>query len=262
MTLFSAHLAARCSTRISRVVLTLWLWSGSILAAEEPLSIAVASNFRLPLVELLKEGVGADDDDFYLNSAASGLLFAQIKQGARYHLFFSADAERPTQLTQLGIARPGSLKTYAIGQLVLWMPERSQAWPETLDGFQGLIAIANPLHAPYGGAAQRLLSKGWLPQHKDVVFAANVGIAFQYAQQRVVDAAFISKTQALLAGLPEQDLLTIDVALYPLIEQKRVVLAHHPLGEQLLTYLDTPEGADHLVRLGYLTPLGMNETSQ
>jgi len=250
----SAHPAARCSSLISRALLGLWLWSSSIIVTAEPLSIAVASNFRLPLIELLQEGLGAGDDDFRLNAAASGLLFAQIQQGARYHLFFSADGARPERLMQLGVGIPGSLRPYAIGQLVLWLPNRQLAWDDALEAFRGLIAIANPLHAPYGAAAETLVANGWLPDRKDVVFAANVGIAFQYAEQGVVEGAFISKTQALFARLPEQDLLTIDPRLYPVIEQKRVVLAIHPLGEQLLAYLDSSQGADHLRRLGYQPP--------
>ena len=261
MILSSVHPAAKCSSLILRALLGLWLWLSSSIVTAEPLSVAVASNFRLPLIELLREGLGADDNDFHLNAAASGLLFAQIQQGARYHLFFSADGARPERLAQLGIALPGSLRSYAMGQLVLWVPNRRLAWTDALEAFRGLIAIANPVHAPYGAAAETLVANGWLPHRKDVVFAANVGIAFQYAEQGGVEGAFISKTQAIFADLPEQDLLTIDPRLYPVIEQKRVVLAIHPLGEKLLAYLESGKGADHLRRLGYEPPTSSDRTS-
>ena len=94
-----------------------------------------------------------------LSFGASGNLTNQIKNGAPFDVFFSADEAFPQQLIDEGLASGNTLYRYAVGRLVLWVPNDS-----TLDlsklGIEALldpsvkkIALANPTTAPYGRAA-------------------------------------------------------------------------------------------------------------
>ena len=121
MTLFSARPAARSNHKAGRLLVIVLLSFGAT-AKSEPLSIAVASNFRFTLEALLSEGIKAEPTAYRISAAASGLLYAQIVNGARFHLFFSADSERPKRLMQDALIVSGSRQTYAVGQLAFWMP--------------------------------------------------------------------------------------------------------------------------------------------
>ena len=124
-----------------------------------------------------------------LSFGASGNLFSQIWNGAAVDLYFSADEEYPKNLVVAGIADGSSLKTYAIGHLVLWVPKGSLD-PNKLQmdlltrPVVKRIAIANPQHAPYGRAAMAAI------EHYDLkdkvagklVFGENVSQAAQFVQ--------------------------------------------------------------------------------
>src|ERR1035438_1567413 len=90
---------------------------------------------------------------------ASGALTQQIQNGAPFDIFFSADMDYPRQLISAGAADEATLRQYAVGKLVLWVPADSSLDVEhkgmniLLDPSVKKIAIANPQHAPYGRAA-------------------------------------------------------------------------------------------------------------
>ena len=82
---------------------------------------------------------------------SSGKFYAQIKNGAPFQVFLSADDETPAKLEQEGTTVAGSRFTYAVGSLVLWSadPQRVDAKGEVLrHGGYNKLAIANPKLAP------------------------------------------------------------------------------------------------------------------
>jgi molybdate transport system substrate-binding protein len=97
---------------------------------------------------------------------SSGNFFNQIRQGLPVDMFFSANLEFPERLADLGLAEPDSLKLYAIGRMALWVSNRLIAAgldPAVLemrllrDSRVTQLAIANPVHAPYGRGGVTLL---------------------------------------------------------------------------------------------------------
>lgn len=93
---------------------------------------------------------------------ASGKLYAQLAQGLEADLFFSADGLYPKLLEARGLAEPGTRRAYAQGRVALWLDRRLGLKP----GLEALkdpritrLAIANPVHAPYGRAAITLLER-------------------------------------------------------------------------------------------------------
>ena len=159
--------------------LTLLLWP-SIAWSGETIHVAVAANFKPLFVSLANRFEQESGHTVLISSASSGKLFAQLKQGAPFQLFLSADMARPRQLQQEGLAVADSLFTYAIGRLILWSPDPKRfadgAQPLT-DGLLNKIALGNPRSVPYGQAAQETLhSLGLTQKYADrLVFAEDVG---------------------------------------------------------------------------------------
>ena len=100
------------------------------------------------------------DTDLKVTSGSSGNFATQIKNGAPYDVFLSADVSFPRDLVKAGLADEASLTTYAMGKIVLWTTR-----PDAVDVSRGLavlqdpgivkkLAVANPDHAPYGRAAK------------------------------------------------------------------------------------------------------------
>ena len=91
----------------------------------------------------------------------AGKLYAQIKNGAPFDVFLSADATRPKLLEEEGFVVPGSRFTYAVGRLTLWHPGSAMIGGNgqsiLLSDDVEHVAIANPKTAPYGAAAKEAL---------------------------------------------------------------------------------------------------------
>lgn len=148
---------------MKRIVLLMWLlvfgWSGVASAAE--LRVAVAANFLGTLQQLAALYEEETGDRVTLSAGSSGALYAQIVNGAPFDLFFSADAARPAALVEEGLADPASRFTYALGVPVLWSDSvMDMGDPRALlagDSFR-FLALADPRNAPYGVAAQQILT--------------------------------------------------------------------------------------------------------
>ena len=106
-----------------------------------------------------------------LTFGSSGKLFTQLTQGLEADIYFSAEAIYPKLLEERGLAEPGTRKPYALGQVVIWLDRRLGLRPEP-DALKNpqitQLALANPLHAPYGRAAVTLLERyGLLKRRRD-----------------------------------------------------------------------------------------------
>jgi len=141
----------------------LMIWFSGIVRADEKILIAAASDLNFAMNEICrafeKSHPGIKVEVSY---GSSGNFFAQIKQGAPYDIFFSADASYPSRLEEEGFAVKGQRQLYAIGKIVLWIPKKSALNPQkglnlVLEPELKKLAIANPRHAPYGRAAEESL---------------------------------------------------------------------------------------------------------
>ena len=82
--------------------------------------VAVAANFTEPAKEIAAAFAQATGDNAVLSFGPSGGFYTQIAHGAPFEVFLSADADRPKQAEQDGLAVPRTRFTYAIGRLVLY----------------------------------------------------------------------------------------------------------------------------------------------
>jgi molybdate transport system substrate-binding protein len=170
------------------------------MAAE--LRIAVAANFTATL-ERLAEFYGPENGvRFAISSGSSGKHFAQIRQGAPFDIFFSADDRRTADLVASGHAVADSRFVYAEGVLALWSPD--PGWiPE--DGVAFLkgdnyrhLAIANPRVAPYGAAAEAVMNvHGIEPGPGRLVTGQSIGQAFSFVTTGNAEVGFVALSQVI-----------------------------------------------------------------
>ncbi|MCF6354387.1 MAG: molybdate ABC transporter substrate-binding protein [Candidatus Polarisedimenticolaceae bacterium] len=240
------------------------LFTALILAAVAPaladtVHVATASNFSQPLRLLAQAFEEKTQYRVRISTASTGKLYAQIKHGAPYHLFLSADQRRPEKLVQEGLAIPDSRFTYAVGRLVLWAPQ--QLFPgeaKALISQPGLrrFSIANPKTAPYGAAArQTLKAMGlWKPLQGRLVRGENIAQTFQFVASRAAEMGLVAYSQ-----LSEETKSTgyhwvVPQALYDPVRQDAVLLKRgtdNPAAKAFLTFLQS-ERARALIRaLGY-----------
>jgi len=137
----------------------------SIQAAE--VTVAVASNFSLPMRKIVAQFEAESGHKVRLSLGSTGAFYAQIKNGAPFHLLLAADQETPARLEKEGLGLAGTRFTYAQGRLVLWSRQAGRVDPDgenlKTGRFQKL-ALANPKLAPYGVAAMetQVFSEGKL----------------------------------------------------------------------------------------------------
>lgn len=174
--------------------------------ATENFTIAVASNFLLPLNVLKQEFEAENNVSIKVVSASTSKLYAQIKHGAPFDIFLSADHETVNLLVKEGLVISSNVFIYTRGQLAFWKPNSKDAKYEFEHEAATKLVIANPKLAPYGMAAWEVLNKtGELSQYKDkLVYAENISQAFQYVYHRNVEAGFVAfsqlKTQQIDSG--------------------------------------------------------------
>jgi len=195
---------------------------------------------------------------------SSGKLTAQIRHGAPYQLFLSADTGYPEALRRSGdaVTEP---KVYARGGLVLFSTK-----PRDFSGglkilrteSVGKIVIANPRTAPYGRAAEEALKKsGLLPALRSrLVYAESVSQAVTYVLN-AVDAGLIPKSALSASRLRKyrkgKNWVEVDPALYRPIEQSMVLLkpgADDPEARAFYDFLLSPPARGIFRRYGYLLP--------
>lgn len=193
---------------------------------------------------------------------ASGSLLAQIRNGAPFALFLSADEDAPAVLHQDG--RSAEPFVYAAGRLCVWLPTRT-----TLDlerkGLAALaepsvrqIAVANPDHAPYGRAAIAALARaGVLDQVRDrLVFGENVAQAAQFAAGGAADAALVALAQALAPEMAARGRhWLVPVELHPGLRHAGALLPasaeRREAAQRFATFLRGPAARAILARHGY-----------
>jgi len=140
---------------------------------------------------------------------SSGNLLRQIRQGAPFELFLSANEQYAIQLVDAGLASDEGA-VYALGRLALIAPAASSLGQTlNLDTFAklvksdafGKLAIANPQHAPYGIAARQVLETRnlWQAAQSHLVYGENAAQAIQFALSGAVEAAIVPL--ALVSGL-------------------------------------------------------------
>ncbi|MDF1764611.1 MAG: molybdate ABC transporter substrate-binding protein [Oleibacter sp.] len=169
----------------------------SVSAHSDSVHVAVASNFIAPLKDIAEHFQQDTLHQVIVSNGASGKLTTQIMHGAPYDVFLSADTDKPEQLIDRQLALSDSQFTYAIGQLVAWAPNSKDTLSDLKEGKFRKIALANALHAPYGKAAEDILSTlGVIDVTKPHwVVGENISQTYQFVASGNADMGFVAYSQ-------------------------------------------------------------------
>jgi len=228
-------------------------------ASADSLRVAVASNFRDTFEALAAAYAKQSSDQIEGTYDATGLLYAQILNGAPFQAFFAADGDRTEQLVANGRAKAQSRFVYAIGRLALWTPGApSQAPSDWLADPQHRIAIANPQNAPYGLAAQEALTsmKLWEQVQPRLVSANNVAQAMQLVESKTAAGAFVAQSQLIAhykGKPPVTDAWLVPLNMHAPIVQEAVVLntSAADRAQAFLTFVASDAGRALIEANGY-----------
>ena len=228
-----------------------------IAIAQEKIHVAVAANYIRPFQEIASRFEAQTGIPVEATFSSTGQIYAQLKSGAPYDLFLSADQERPDLLYKQGLSEAPFV--YAKGRVVLWTRQKALSgagdWSKVI-AMPNVrkIAIANPKTAPYGAAAVGALEKAGLKAVVEgkLVFAQNIAQAFQYASTGGTDVGFCALSAALSDEGKKGYFLPIDNA--PAIVQSACLLKrtkHRVATEKLIQFLSSPEAVAIKKKYGY-----------
>jgi len=245
--------------RTSAICLGLLVASPSVQADEA--LIAVATNFARVAGQLESSFEQNTHHDVTITTGSTGILYAQILNGAPYDALLAADTERPALLLESTDAVDGSAFTYAIGSLVLWSASPAMIQSDlrsTLvqDGVSAL-AIANPALAPYGAASREALqSLGvWDTVRDRIVMGENVGQTMALIATGNAAIGIVSRSQVVNGDtLPGQKYLPVPQNLHERIRQDAVLLQHgskNRAARDFLEFMKSTEGQAVIESNGY-----------
>ncbi len=244
-------------------VLILLLASSTSYAAK-PLTVAVASNVTYAFNDLAAEFSKSTGIEVKSVFGSSGKLTAQIKSGAPFDVFLSADMGYPDSLFQDGLTEAAP-KVYANGLLVLWTMnplDLGKGIQVLNDPAVKRIAVANPKLAPYGREAMNVLEHFKLPAavRSRLIYGESISQVNQYIDSKTADIGFTAKSVVLapaVAGKGKWFELPRDS--YQSIKQGVVILRFGVLtnpvaSHRFLEFLSSPAARAILEKYGYILP--------
>src|SRR6266566_3122690 len=116
----------RKSFRLFPLILSFLLPQSEGRAQAREIRIAAAADLKFAMGELSAQFERQAGTKVNVTYGSSGNFFSQMRNGAPFDLFFSADVEYPKKLEAAGLAEPGTLYEYAVGQIVIWTPANAK----------------------------------------------------------------------------------------------------------------------------------------
>lgn len=225
------------------------------------ISIATAANMQYVMQEITKEFNTKTGINCEIMVSSSGKLTAQIKEGAPYDIFVSADMKFPNELYNSGFTTTKPV-VYGYGELVMWT-----LYDTIKPSFEILqnknikhIAVSNPKTAPYGRAAYEVFQKKGILSHlKDkFVFGESVAQTNQFIATKAAEIGFTAKSVVVSPQTKGKGNWTeIDEENYSPISQGIVVLKNGTGNknhtQQFYNFLLSEEGKNILSKFGYST---------
>lgn len=225
-------------------------------------TVATAANMQFAMRELIQVFTDSTGIPCDMSVGSSGKLTAQIKAGAPFDIFVSADTLYANEIYASKRAE-GPPRIYAYGQLVLWQMADSPVPALGRLSLEGTrhIAMANPNIAPYGKAAKEVMQHlGIYDQvESKLVFGESIAQTNQFILSQAADMGFTARAVVLsptMQGKGKWE--AVEPGLYEPIAQAAVLLKNQT--EQKLEasafydFLFTPSAQKILDRYGYALP--------
>lgn len=193
--------------------------------------VATAANVQYVMKEIQQEFEKESGKKMEIVVASSGKLTTQIREGAPFDVFVSADTKYPEEIYKNG-GSDQKPEVYATGALVLWSKNIPEAdlKPEALTAENiKKIAIPNPKTAPYGEAALQVLNalKIYGQTEKKLVYGESIAQTAQYITTGSAEAGFNALSIVLSPEMKEKGhYVIVDSSLYTPIQQAAILLKH------------------------------------
>lgn len=239
--------------------------AGQVRAEDAP-PIAVAANLQAAMEEIADAFTAETGLEPRLTFGSSGNFAAQIRQGAPFELFFSADERYVLDLARDGFTRDEGM-LYGSGRIVLIVPKGSSLKADgnlddlkaaIADGRLSRFAIANPEHAPYGQAAQQALQHAglWEAIQPKLVLGENVSQTALFATSGNAQGGIVAYSLALSPKvMPVADHALIAADWHAPLNQRMALLKDAgPTAERFYSFVQSPPARAIFRRYGYALP--------
>ncbi len=245
---------------IRSFILATVLTGVSALTLADEVQLAVAANFSAPIKLIAANFEKDTGHKAVIATGATGAFYAQIRNGAPFEVFLSADDETPAKLEAEGKAIAGSRFTYAVGKLMLWSakPGFVDAKGEVLKkGEFAHLSLANPKTAPYGAAAVETLKKLGVfdSLQSKIVQGENISQAQQFIATGNAELGFVALSQVWKDGkVTSGSGWLVPADFYSPIKQDAVILANgkgKAAAEALIKYLKSDKARAVIKSFGY-----------
>lgn len=233
--------------------------------ANAPL-VAAAANVQFALEEIADAFHAETGIRIRLSLGSSGNLSRQIRQGAPYQLFLSADERYVKELARNGLTVDDGV-IYSVGRIAIIVPHGSPLKADgTLedlrtalsDGRLKKFAIANPEHAPYGQRAEEALRHAglWQGIRARLVLGENVAQAAQFATSSNAEGGIIASSLARWPAVAKLGAFALIPAGWhqPLHQRMVLVKGAGPEARRFYEYLQQPPALAVFRNYGFETP--------
>ena len=227
----------------------------------ESLKIATAANMQYAMKELTTSFNKQTGIKCNIIVSSSGKLTAQIKEGAPYDIFASADMKFPNELYSTGFTF-NTPRVYAFGKLIMWTFDDNLQPNLNLLQNSAIkhIAVANPKTAPYGTAAEELLINEQLFSKikNKFVYGESVAQTNQFITTMAAEVGFTAKSVVFSPQMKGKgNWIDLDDNNYTPISQGIVILKNDSTkienAKEFYNFLFSVEGKEILTKYGYST---------
>ena len=224
------------------------------------LTVFAASDLTFALRELAPKFEQAQRVKVTLVFGSTGNLARQIDSGAPADVFFAANETFVDDLVKRGVIIAGTRTVYAQGRIVL---ATAKTFRPALTDLRGLldervrhVAIANPVHAPYGKAAEEALRRAgvWESVKPKLVYGENIRQALQFIESGAAEAGIVALS---VANVPSVAFTAIDPSLHTPLVQVAGVVTRSPspqAGRAFIRFVNGAEGRTVMKRHGFSLP--------
>ena len=237
----------------------------TVLAQPAP-TVAAAADLKFAIEEVAALFERETGQKLRLVFGSSGTFYAQILQGAPFHLYLSADEDFVFKLADAGKTLDRG-RLYARGRIGIIVPTGSplKADPELKDLAAALndgrlkkFAIANPEHAPYGKRAEEALRHAglWAAIRPRLVLGENIAQAAQFATSGAAQGGIIAQSLAMAPSVaPLGRFALIPEAWHQPLMQRMVLLRDAPPPVRAFyNYITAPAAQAIMTRHGFTMP--------
>ena len=235
--------------------------------AATKIRVAAATDLRSCL-DALTDAFQIEHPNFDLlpTFGASGVLLTQLKSGLETDLYLAADIAYAHDLAAAGLAAEADVFESGQGRLVIWVRNESPidvlklGAEALLDTSVRRVAIANPLHAPYGRAAVAALEHLGLHERLNEKLAVGESAtqAAQYVESGAAEVGILPLALAKGTRLMERGRFwVVPAEAHPPIRHGGAIHARAIDREATVAFRDfllAPAGRAILARYGFEFP--------